>query len=207
VHLVIGLLFITGLLTGCAPQLAPLDQPIDAESELDYNRWLSNGKPRLSPLESHKFERASDTINLEVGLTLRDRGSADRRTTIRQLLDGSSPRQVIAYANWIELHRLDLENAIDVKMLQVNFEPADPVRISAEKSIGQSIRGQIHAIRTRINDRKKKSQTIVSDLPVLSPSVGPEFWSPQLQNDLDLPATLVMAKCPHPQKLPTLSPR
>jgi len=118
VHLVIGLLFITGLLTGCAPDLAPLNQPIDAESALDYNRWLSNEKSSLSPLESHKFDRATDTIN----------------------------------------------------------------------------------------DRKVKSQIIFSDLPELSPSVGPEFWSPQSQNDLDLPATFVLGKCPHLPNLPTSSP-
>lgn len=205
-HLVIGLLLIIGLLTGCAPELAPLDQPIDAESELDYNRWLYRGKPKLTPNESTKFDRAIDIINLEVGLTLRGQSSADRRTTIRQLLNSASPRQVIVYANWIELHRLELENAIDVKILEANFEQAGNVRTGADKSIGQSIRRQIHAVRTRINDRKAKSETIVIYLRELVPSIGPKFWSPHVPLYTDLPATLVMEKYPHPVALPVPSP-
>lgn len=195
-------ILIASLLCGCAPSLAPLDEPVTAQTESDYHRWLYRHKSKLRIDHAAKFTDAINTINLEAGLIKTGEDSTKRRTRLRELLHESSPREIIAYANWIHLHRLALENVIDVKMLGANAQQADRVRLGSEKSIGQSIRGQMHAIRVRINDRTAEAEVILDYLAELMPSVGRDYWAPSIEFYTDLPAKVVMLKCPSPRDLP-----
>lgn len=197
-----ALLLFVSLLIGCAPALAPLDEPVTAQTESDYNRWLYRHKGNLQPGHTAKFTDALNTLNLEAGLIKTGEDATKRRTRIRELLHEASPREIIVYANWIQLHRLALENEIDVKMLAANAAQADRVRLGADKSIGQSIRGQIHAIRVRIKDRMTESETILDYLEELMPTIGRDYWTPSIEFYTDLPAKVVMLKCAAPRDLP-----
>ena len=201
-RIVTFLVLIVSLLWGCAPALAPLDEPVTAQTETDYNRWLYRHKSKLRVDHATKFTDAINTLNLEAGLIKTGEDSAKRRTRIRELQHEASPREIIAYANWIHLHRLALENVIDGKMLIINADQADRVRLGSEKSIGQSIRGQINAIQVRIKNRAAESETILDYLEELMPTINRDYWTPSIEFYTDLPAKVVMLKCPSPRDLP-----
>ena len=194
-------ILLLGFLSACGPQLEPMDRPIDAASSSDYHSWLNRHEPSLPLPSRDAYQRAMDTLSLEIGVTQPGVDSAQRRARILQLIDTATPRQVIAYAEWIRLHRLALETAIDREMLVANHRQAAAVRLGSDKSIGQSIRGQIHAIEVRIRDREQDATAILTTLNTLMPDVAPDFWTPKITSTAALPAEVVLERCPRPQLL------
>ncbi len=201
VRIVVFSFLVLGFLTACGPKVDPMDRPIDAASSSDYHRWLNRYEPSLPFPYRDAYQHAMDTLSLEIGVTQSGIGSAERRERLLQLIDAATPSQVIAFAEWIRLHRLAIESAIDREMLIANHRQAAAVRLGSDKSIGQSIRGQIHAIEVRINDRAQEANEILNTLTTLMPDVASDFWPAKTTSTAALPAQMVLERCPRPQLL------
>ena len=202
----IGSLLLLSLFSGCSPAIDPLDRPIDATSARSYNRWLNETIGELSPAHRARYEQAMQQLGLELSVTNPTQTSAQRGQELNALLDGASPRQVIAWVELLGLNRLDLETRIDRDMLRANFVQLGNVRDGSDLSISSSIRSQIAVIETRIRQREKTTETTQSRLAELMPAMPATTWKPHIHSTSDVPLKSLIAHFAKPAALTPPAP-
>ena len=191
----IGLISLFALLfTACGGPSSPLDEIIKATSEREYNRWWSNIRPSLDSKIERRFLDAIQTLKLETSIVTPGQNAAERRKKLNALLNGSSVREVIVYGEFVQTHRLMLENYLDAQMLDLNRDQLDNVRPGSDLSISHSIEDQIRHLTTRLAARKVDFDEISAQMQALLPSIDLNPWPTRPHNRNDLPFDLVQAR-------------
>ena len=198
----IGLISLfTLLFTACGGPTSPLDEIIKATSDREYNRWWSNIRPSLGSKIERRFLDAIQTLKLETSIVTPGQNAAERRKKLNALLNGSSVREVIVYGEFVQTHRLMLENYLDAHMLDLNRDQLDNVRPGSDLSISHSIEGQIRHLTTRLAARKADFDEISTQMQALIPPIDLDPWLTRPHNRNDLPFDLVQARFRHPKEL------
>lgn len=189
------------LFTACGGPSSPLDEIIKATSDREYNRWWSNIRPSLDSKIESRFLTAIQTLKLETSIVTPGQSSTQRGKKLNTLINGSSVRELIVYGEFVQMHRLMLEDYLDAQMLDLNRDQLDNVRPGSDLSISHSIEAQIRHLTARLTARKTDFDEISAQMQALLPSIDLNSWSTRPRNRNDLPFDLVQARFQHPTAL------
>lgn len=188
-------------LTGCGPPTLPLDKPVDASSSRTYNMWYARQSPKWEPGMAERFDASRDTLRLELSVVRLGQTPPGGGTDILAMIDQATVRQVIAYGELVRLHRLALENFVDVEMLEANQEQYATLTADVDAAIERRVREQIDRIERRIRSRKKDIDDLEAGLSTLMPGVEFNPWTTRPHNRNELPLLLVQSRFLRPHDL------
>lgn len=189
------------LLGGCGGPPPPLEEEISARNTRDYNLWWSRHRPNLSSADEARFLTAIQTIKLECSLTVTGQSSAQRAAQLHALLDGATVRQVIAFGEFIQIHRYLLENYIDAQMLDLNRDQLDNVPPGSDPMVALSIKEHIRRLTQRLLARKTKLDQLQAQLDTLCPELDLDPWETRPRHRDSLPVAMVQARFANPKTL------
>lgn len=164
-------------LTACAPS-DPLDELIDARTDLTYSQWSYRVIDQLPPRARQEFRDAQREILLTIQMKYAGLPPVEQRVMQRRLIHGRSAREVIIEGHQLRLTRLRAADADDTALLAVNAERilADNVSPSAAAYLAE----RLGPIKERQATRQREIAAIEQRLAELGgdASARPSLESP-----------------------------